>query len=72
MAEKKSGIHLAREAAVKRGTATGEGQDPQIPYNPQGGHPVGPGMPAGTYGSKVLPPEEARTPINPPKPFALK
>lgn len=42
-----------RRVALEKGAA-GPGLVPDMPYNAQGGHPTGPGMPTGEYNDKAL------------------
>ena len=38
-----------RKLSIEKGTDPQHFADDEANYNPQGGHPVGPSMPAGTY-----------------------
>jgi len=66
------GVHRGlRKRALEFGTNP-EGFEDGPNYDPQAGHPVGPGMPGGAY--RETPPQVTETgakPINPAAPFTL-
>lgn len=60
-----------RKIAIEKGTSP-QGFDPEIPYNTQGGHPIGPGMPMGTYECQIPAITPDAKPVEGPKSFDVK